>query len=472
MTTSTPPFLQLSWSATALGSAFGGYNVYRRPSRAVAGAWSQIGAITVPSGYTPANVEAQHTLFNDYEAGWAVVNGQWGDGFDYAVTVLNNNPVLESALSTPVARTLQLVDTNPWVTCNAAPYLSFPIASLQQLDGADEPARTEYRIAGRNLAVTRTQIELPPRSWVIGMRVFARTGEDPARVWRAAAASGLAFAAHGLRGDRLIGTLEAPQSLPHEDVGLWTLQGRMLETGRDGDSTLQVADFDLPASAHTDGAASTITVADNALLNPTSVPFTLFYMGQVSNAASKYALAKINAGQGYALRTDAGGHMGFELNGSGGNGTVFDGAGVYNDRDHSIILVSATGAQTMYRDGVSAATGTIAYTGITNTDVLTLGAKSGGSAFMAQYGEAFGFYPRALNATELANLDQYLRGVPGVRAPAGASLFIDMRDLRTWDGTQSVATLLDLSGNALNGTLASAPVTRGIPWNLAQIDRF
>lgn len=471
MTTATrPPRIVLTWTATSLTTGFGGYNVYRRPSRNPVAAWVQIGAITVPTGFTAANVEAQHNSFYDYEAGWAITGGQWQDGWDYAVTVVSAQTNLESVLSTVQARIVVSADQHPWVASNLAPYLSFPIQSMQQLDSSDEPSRTEYRIAGRDLAVARTMLELPPRGWSLAMRIFDRLGEDPARVWRAAAASGLPMAALTSMGDRLIGVLEAPSALPHEAEGTWTLTGDILESSR-GSSGL--ADYNRPAGLVTDGAASYAKTLDDASLHPGGVGFTIFCTAQFSSVASKYALAKINAGQGFAFGTDGSGHMRLEVNGSSTSGTVVDSTGVYNDNVHGLIATVAPGAQAMYRDGVQVATGAVAYGTITSTDPLTVGAKSSFAAFMALApARSWGYYPRILTAAEIANLHNYLSGRPGVRPPSGASLFMDLRDNRCWDGTQAGAVLFEQSGSALATTLVGTPVTRGIPWNLAQIDRF
>lgn len=469
-TTTHPPRVLLTWTATSLTTAFGGYNVYRRASRAVAGAWSQIGAITVPSGYTPATVEAQHVSFYDYEPGWGITGGQWQDGWDYAVSVVNAQTNLESALSTVVAMTQVSADLHPWVASSIAPYLSFPIQSLQQLDASDEPARTTFRIAGRDLAVARTQAELPPRTWALGYRVFDRLGEDPARVWRAAAASGLSMAVLGPLGDRLIGVLEAPTAIPHEDVGVWNLSGNVVETDRGSSGK---ADFNRAAGLVMDGTSGYSKHATSSLLNPSGVGFTVFCTAQFTNAASKYALAKINAGQGYAIGTNASGKIQLEVNGGSGSGTVVDSTGTYNDAVHGVIATVSPGAQALYRDGVQVATGAVAYGTITNAEALTVGAKSSFAAFMALApARSWGYYPRVLTAAEIANLHGYLDGAPGVRAPSGASMFVDLRDNRCWDGTQATTRVADLSGNALDGVITGTCTTRGIPWNLAQVDRF
>jgi hypothetical protein len=474
MAIQSAPCIALTWTATALGANFGGYNIYRRASRGVAQPWSMIGMITVPTGYTPANVEINHNAFNDYEAGWSVAGGQWSDGFDYAVTSVSALTGLESAYSAVTQMVKQTPDVNPWVVSNVKPYLNFPIASITKLDSGDSASRTEWRLQGRDLAVTRTTMDLPPRRWNIQVSDFSRLGEDPARLWRAAAANGGYFAVHDARGDRLIGALEAPSSLPHQEVGIWTLDSDVVETARESNN-LSMGDYNLPAGLILNGTTQYITIPDNATLNPGAAGFTIFLRAKIDLLVnSRYCWSKIGAGQGWGITTGVAGLPTLELNGAGGSGIVADNVGNYA-KTATIICTIATGSQQIYLNGVQTVTGSIAYTSITNAVAATVGVKSTLAAFNdLRPVQAFGMYGRILTATEISNLNKYLGilPVPGVRPPANPACFVDLRDNRTWDGTQVSTAVLDLSGNANHGALVAAPTTQGIPWNLQEIDRF
>lgn len=479
MTTRTAPYVSLSWTATALGAQFGGYNIYRRPTRGAAPNWTQIGAISVPTAYTPGNVETLHNAFRDYEAGWAIANGQWADGFDYAVSVINSLTGLESlvqpTLHFQANSGLSLADLNPWVVCNAAPFYNFPIASMQALNSADDTARQAWRIAGRDTAVARTRAELPPRTWTLGSRYFARLGEDQARVWRAAAASGLPFAVQDPLGDRLIGVLEALNSLPHEAEGTYTATGNVIETGKD---TNLLADYNVPAGLVFASASSqAVTIPDNALLDPATT-FALVYYGTAPAVANSWLVTKGNTpgtNQGYGLQVNgAADRVQFVFQGSTTSGTCGAAdAGGLDGNKHTWLATSTGTAQSLYRDGVLIASASVTHGAITNAIAFSIASNNGGTAnFSSPTVGAWAFYNQFFGAPQALQMHRYLTGCAGVRPLAGPAMFMDLRDLRTWDGRQVITTLNDLSGNGLSGTLVAAPKTQGIPWPLVNLDRF
>lgn len=83
---------------------------------------------------------------------------------------------------------------------------------------------------------------------------------------------------------------------------------------------------------------------------------------------------------------------------------------------------------------------------------------------------AAALYRRQLTDTEHEAAANYLHGYPGARMPAGAEVFIDLRDDRCWDGIS--ATVTDLTGNKHDATVVGAPPTRGVPWPLGDLERF
>lgn len=470
-----PPRVELSWSATALGSSFGAYRIYRRPARGVAAAWEQIGEISVPTGYTAATVEAQHTKFVDYEAGWTATGGQWADGWDYAVTVYNATFGVESTKTSVDVMNQVTADANPWLTTNAAPYYSTPLEKVSQAKASDDDNVSVFRPAGRDFAVTRTRLELPARRYQLAWDSFDQTDEDPLRYPRAIATSGRQVALLLPLGERVIGTLtEIGGEHRGEDLTLGA-GGKFIETAR----TSAVADYNLPCGLVLNGTTQYVTHADNTLLNPGSSAFSIVVAAAFANsAASRYALAKgnLSVADGYGLRsTGSANELQFLVDGATASGGPTDTSATWFDGNVHVAVGTTSGtAQALYRDGATTPVATTAVTHgtVTNAVALTAGANNAGaSGFMAAAPiVAYAVYLRQLTATEARNASYYLLGYPGYRMPAGPVLFVDLRDTRCWNGYTT--TLTDLAGNTLTGTVTATPATRGIPWDLVNLDRY
>lgn len=474
-----PPRVALSWSATALGSSFYAYRVYRRPARGAAAAWTLIAELGVPAGYTAATVEAQHTQFFDYEAGWAnTAGGQWADGWDYGVCVVDATTLSES-VKTLDTLNVATYDQNPWLVCNPAPYLNHPLARVKAFDAQDRDTLTAYPVAGRDLQVTRARLELPGREYRVGWDDFGGptlgnlVGEDTLRLWRGAAASGRKVCVHRPLGDRCIGAVSPITGASDRESMLYLdVQGRLIETARD---TSDVSGHNLPAGLVLNGSSQYATTPTNTLLNPSGSAFTVFCAAVFPTASGKYHVTKGNIGvaSAYGLLNSGASTMQFFVNGSGGNATATAAdATTYDGSLHAIVGTSTGAAQTLYRDGTQIATGASAHGTVTNAIALVAGANNGGAASWSALAplHAWGVYLRALTPAEAKALSYYLLGYPGWRAPAGPVVFFDLRDDRTWLGTGTA--LADLSGNGLTATATAAPPTRGIPWPLSDVDRF
>lgn len=471
-----PPRVELSWTATALGTAFGAYRIYRRPARGVAAAWEQIGEITVPSGYTAATVEAQHTRFTDYEAGWAATGGQWADGWDYAVTVYNATYGVESTKTSVDVMNQVTGDANPWLTTNAAPYYNTPLEKVSQAKASDDNNVTVYLPAGRDFAVTRTRLELPARRYQLAWDSFDQTDEDPLRYPRAVAVSGRQVALLLPLGERVLGTLsEVGGDHRGGDLTLGA-SAKFVETARSS----VLADHNQPAGLVLNGSSQYVTHADNTLLNPSSSAFSIVVAAAFANSAgSRYALAKGNlsgGADGYGLRSTANANeLQFFVDGATTSGGPTDTSATWYDGNVHVAVGTTSGtAQALYRDGATTpvATTSVTHGAVTNAVALTAGANNAGaSGFMACAPiVAYAVYFRALTATEARNASYYLLGYPGYRMPAGPVLFVDLRDTRCWNGYAT--SLTDLAGNTLTGTVTATPATRGIPWDLSKLDRF
>ena len=465
-----PPRNLITWSATSLTTSFGGYRVYRRPTRAAALPWTLIGDITVPAGYTATTVEAQHTRFTDYTAGWASTGGQYADGWDYAVTVVNATTGLESTVgsSTDLANAVT-ADDDTWLVSNAAPWLNTPLEAANSNDSAADDAQRVYRVAGRDFAVTRTRAELPPRTWGLGWRKAGQVGEDYTRYVKAAAATGTEVTVLTQRGDTATGTVSAP-GIGHSIDPILDISATLTETGR----APAAVDYNHPAGIVTNGSSSYATTAYSSGFNPAAGSFSLVYCGSVSTSTGGACGALNSVGSRYYAFSGTGGAntASFAVAGASATATLTGTASTDGTR-HALIGTSTGTAQTLYIDGALADTDTVT-TGsvdltVTGTGPLSAGA-AGSLSFAAVTVQAWAYYARVLTATEARNASYYLLGYPGYRMPYGAVIFFDLRDDRCWNGTSTLLT--DLTGNRNPGTLTGSPAARGIPWQLDQLERF
>lgn len=468
MASNVPPRVLLTWAATARGANFGGYRIYRRPARAAARPWARIGEISVPAGYTAATVEAQHNAWMDYAPGWARAGGAYEDGWDYSVTVVDAVTGLESPIADATVTRVQVATGGAvWLVCNAAPWLNTPLAKANKIDGDDLADVQTYQVAGRPRAVVRTRDELPARQWQVKWRHFGFAGEEPARPARAAAASHRQVTLLTSRGDRIEGVL-SPPSLGQNPDPLVEADATLVETDLDP----AVADYNLPAGAVLDGTNDHALTASVAALNPGAGAFTLLICGRFADAVDTL-LSKGNPGtsDGYRLLTDGAAGVGFHTDGTSA-ATLTSTSSSWFDATRVLGATSTGTAQTIFRDGVQVAAGASAHGAITNAVAFVAGANNGGAANFAAINplHAWAYYPRALTAAEHLAAARYLLGHPGVRMPAGAAVFYDLRDDRCWNGFTT--TLTDLGGSGRIATLTNGPITRGIPWPLADLDQW
>lgn len=470
-TSNTPPFVYLSWSATSLTTVFGAYRVYRRPARAAADAWTLIAEIKVPSGYTAATVEARHTAFVDYEAGWAVTGGQWADGWDYTVTVVSASTGLESAKATPDALNTVTPAETGWLVANDAPWLNQPGVAVLEPRSTFDHNKIVRRAVGRDLAVVSTPLELPPRILTGRWETYDRVGENQLRRLLAAATSGRTVCLHRVLGDRVLGDIDLTEIREQPAGAGETVPIQVVETTR----AAAVANNNLPAGLVTDGAASYLSSAYSSGFNPTTGPFSLVYCGTLADGVNGIC----GAGSATFSRY-------FAFAGSGGSGLatfVIGGAtttatmgtsGLFDGNRHVVIGTSSGTAQALYADGTLVDSDTVTHGSVD----ITAGGTSGGlfaggvgaGSLTAVTAQSWAYYNRALTATEASDAWHYLMGHPGYRMPPGAILFIDLRDQRAWPGYGTA--IADLSGNGNTATATGSPATVGIPWPLANLERF
>lgn len=464
-----PGYVRVSWTATALGASFKCYRVYRRPRRSPIAAWEQLAEISIPVGYTAAVVEAQHIAFDDYGAGKSMAGGQWADGWDYTVTVVHAT-LIESAYAAVVtAQLVPIASSRWWFVCNSAPYLASLIPSARQVGGGDEQVVRRYKVAGRDMVVARTPLELPAREYRLSWDDYSGLLEDPLRYPRAAAASGRVLTLLGPLGQKIEGILDAPSGFEHGRAAhRLGVEHTFIETRR----TPSPSNYNLAAGLVFDGVDDRVTHPDTGnLLDPGAGGLSVVMLANFSAlAGNASAIAKFSGGDGYQLGRDGAGNFRWYVDGASAAASALE--PIANWTGQRVAIGTHTpGVQILYRDGVQVATTAVATGAVANADVLSVGAASGGSGWAAMApGVLWAVYLRVLTPTEVVQATRAALGWPGYRFPAGAAVMVDLRDLRSWAGVGT--TVLDLSGNALHGTIAGAPVTRGIPWALADLERF
>lgn len=472
MSVNVPPRVELSWTATALGAAFGGYRVYRRPARNPVFPWALVGKLDTPAGYTPAVVEAQHTRWIDYEPGWSFLGGQWQSGWDYAVTVINGTTGFESA-KVVVSSVPIVPDSGYWATSNIAPYYNFPLAVVTDWASNDEQGGMWVdRAAGRDLALVRTAAELPARLVDLHYDDFARMGEDGIRTWRAAQAAGITMTVLTVRGDRIIGALYPPKKGGHDTSGVVHYDGALVETIREPNYV--PAQYNLPCGLALNGTTMFAGTPDLAVLNPAGAFTILVAFRLASSAAVKGLLCKgdvsVASTQGYGVLKTAADVVKFGFKGVTTAGSITGTRVVGNNLDHCVIAESSGAAQALFVDGVADGVAAVTHGAITIAQPLNTGVDNNGTLF-APLNPVYcwAYWPRLLSATEKAQATGDALMWPNMRMPPGASYFVDLRDQRTWSGAGAIT---DQSGNALVTNLTAAPPTVGIPWPLASVDRF
>lgn len=480
MSTNQAPYLKVTWPASALAN-FGGYRLRRRPSRAAALPWVLVmDQYPLNSSYTPATVQAQHTEFRDYDAGWAIAGGQWQDGFDYTVTAINSVTGFESPVAFAMGQMAkQVPDLTPWAVCNGAPYLNFPLASVQ-IAVQGRPSLQTYHSAGRDFAQTRASIELPERTLKLTGRYFGRTGEDQLRLWRAAAASGKAMTVHLPRGDRVVGGMDNPADTPHEAIGVLTATGSLVESTRD---PITATDTNVPCGIVLNGGTQHIRVPDNALINPGAGAFTIVLCAVFPNPAAVNVYGgkgDHSAAPGYWFMHDNAAsinNMRGKIRGATAAVQLDDNSTAYFDGALHVVTLSSTGAvQAMYRDDgiVPVANGATVHGAVTIGTNLSIGSNNdGGGVFaaLAPFQTAM-YFGRVLTPAESQANARALLGYSGYRMAANPALLIDTRDDRTWKGFGPALTDLSAIPPILSGALIATPATRGVPWPLSTLDRY
>ena len=468
---SFPPRVTLSWNATALTTNFGGYKIYRRPNRTPVASWALVGFIQVNPGQTAATVEANHLRFIDYEAGVTIAGGQWSDGWDYMITVVHASTGQETFAGTPVTRVQLTPDADAWITSNMAPWLNTNVFATV-LQGQDLDQLKVYKAVGRNLAVTRARAELPGRQYSVSWELNPGLGEDAGRAMRAAAASGRQVCLTVPQGDRVLGSLGAPQ-IVQDHYAMIEATSVFVETSRDS----VVADYNLPAGLLFNGSTQALTVPDATALNP-SAGFTFLYVGTlVGPGAVRFAAAKGNlagGGNGYGIGTDGtANELRFYVKGASATAAAASAsAGYFDGNIHCVIGWSTGTSQALLVDGVQVATSTVTHGAVTNAIALSMGADNAGTtSFMNCQGSVVGLWNRVLTTAELAAATGDGLLYPNTRMPGGAALFLDLRDKRCWNGI-NLAAINDLAGSGTAVSTIASPIARGLPWPIADLEKF
>lgn len=462
-----PPRVVVSWAATSLTDVFNGYRVYRRQRGTPVRPWVLVADYTVGAGQTASVVEAQHTRFVDYEAGWGHADAIGEEGWDYAFTVRNVNG-MESFIGEVTDIDNDLVGSaDAWLCANAAPYLNVPLRTLATRRLDSDSNQIAYQVAGRDHAVVRTQDRVPPSRLRLTWQRLGRLTDEILRAHRMAAVSGRQMALHDCQGQLTYGVLEPPGFAA-------------ANTARaDADATLTVTgihprptDYNAAAEAAFDGVNDYATTPSVAALNPGTQAFTFFVCGRFTDTAGAYYLSKGNIGgaaDGFAIRRNAAGSVQAWVDGAGGSGGAAIVSGGWFDGDPAVAIGTYDGATlTLYQvtqgGGFASVAAALVAGAVTNAVAFVAGAdNAGGSGFTTSSIQAWGLHVgRAYTAVEAEAAGRYLLGMFGYEIPAGITVLFDLSDDRCWDGVGTV--LSDLAGSLNAATLTGAPATRGRPW--------
>ncbi len=477
-----PPSVLLSWPATAYAN-FGGYRLLRRPRATPVLPWQRIAAITIPTGYSAAAVQAQHTSFVDAEAGFGVVGGRWRSGFDYDVRAVDLTSGLESAVQTTtvLGEVVPASPNNSWIVCNAAPWLSCPLwvhESSADLPGASTSNILNFDVMGRDGGFTRTRRGTPPRTITLSLEQIGFLAADQFDVHRAASISARQLCLLEWRGDRYYGTLEFPN--------ITRPQIRKIQATMAFHVTAPipaVADYNRHARVVLNGSSQYATTPTAPAMNPSTAPWAMVVAGIFSNRQNDVLLSRgtvaANGAGAVGFYCNAAGQLRARVHGVGGSLDLTSTASWYDTDDghnpvpHVAVLTFDGTNYTLYRDGVldvGPVSGT-AVGSITSTAPFVAGADNGGaSGFTAAAIQAWGLWiGSTLSSDDALALSRYLLGYWGYRMPGGATAFYNAADARSWNGVDT--TLKDLAGLQQNASLVAAPTTRGIPFMLADLDR-
>lgn len=466
-----PPRVALSWPASALTTAFAGYRVYRRRRGMPVRPWVLIGDITVPTGFTAATVEAQHTRFVDYEGGWSgCAPGEIGEeGWDYAFTVRNVNG-LESFVGSSVDLDNDLTAGNDaWLVSNAAPYLNSPVRVTQSRRIEPESNQTIYRPAGHDHAVVRTVNRIPATQLRLGWKQAGYLTDEILRAQRAASLSGRQFALLEPTGGLWFGVPGPPQ-FGSGGKGGADMSSTIAITGTDS----RPADYNLPAEVAFDGVNDYATSGSAAALNPASAPFSWFIAARFNDAAVTY-LSKGNLGtsDGYGFRRSAAGTMQAFVDGASTSGGAAYATGTWFDGDLHVAVGTYDGATArLYLDGMLVNSTALVAGAVTNSVAFVAGANNGGaSAFANAPTRAWGVdIGVTWTDAQAKAASRYLLGMFGYAMPATMDIFYDLADDRCLAAGGLI--LNDLTGTATTATLVGNPAMRGKAWSLSSLDRW
>ncbi|MGK5082605.1 LamG-like jellyroll fold domain-containing protein [Bdellovibrionota bacterium FG-1] len=207
---------------------------------------------------------------------------------------------------------------------------------------------------------------------------------------------------------------------------------------------------DTSTSAYFDGAASYVTVSNNAALNFASAgQMTIeFWINPVAVGTNRYIIGKYSSNNGYIVTYTTSGQLNFFA----GNGTTLLTIGstaalTYGSWSHVVAVIAPTW-QKIYVNGGQVASGTQAVTLVDSSTTLYLGISQNVVSPFNGYLQEFALYPYALSAGQVA-----------AHHNAGLGTFANNPVLAGqpkgyWRLGEPVGSLsaIDLSGNTNTGT--------------------
>lgn len=468
-----PPRVRLSWPKSLLTSSFGKYRVWFQPRRTPAATPILAGELGPDAfnGLTPTQAEANLLEFWFYELGWAITGGQFTEGWQVGVSVVHDGNRLESAIRWALLAQTPQPTSPSWLCSNAAPWLNTPLVVITR-EASSKPLSdmTVFeQVADRDHSIVHVPGTIPGRRYTLRWGSDATYPDEGILAGaRAMFPSGRQVSLLRCRGDQAYGQL-GPVQTEVEDVQLAAQADFVTTSGK----APARAGLNMPAGYVLDAAADRIDHADASPLDPLGGDFTFMLMAvfPTGNAAGDPFIQKYDGSDGWGIQDALGGSGQLCAFFNGSSGSPFQlclsGGQGFDGLPHVIFVrtpgPNAAGSQLWYDGTVAATTNSVWSGSISTAHALNVGGD-GGALFTAERVIAYGVWPYALTDDQIRASSLYLRGGAGAKMAVAASLFVDLRDVRTYGKAGRVT---DLSGNKRDGTIVGSPLLVGTPWPLS-----
>lgn len=474
------PYVEITWTPTALGSSFAAVRVLRRARSTPAEPWVEIMLREVRTGETAATVEANEDYFHDHAAGWGVTGQEWIEGWDYAVQVVDT-----LGRSSPLSGATDLANVvspseDDWIVVPREPWANARCRVGAELSGGGADTIEALETLGGG-TLLRASEDGPPRAYDLRWSDLARASERVLHRHRVLATFGRTSVALRCRGERLIGMPTSPDRRSSSSVA--TEYGSTFKLGGT-EADLRADGPNGPAEIVLDGSTGMGLVASHADLNPGTSPFTVMVHGIIpasANGNAEVLLSKRAGAAGYLLGTSANpDELSWLVEGASTNVLAdFTDADLFGARHTYWLTYDQVTLEAFVDDESSARASQPGVAGaISNSLAMLLGALNDGSdgaagSVMAASVRAIGYWPAVLSDAQRIATARYVLGYYDYRAYPTDRIFFDAADTRSWDSTPPRSELNNLGGSVETQhrlVLSGGWSRRARPWELRRLD--